>query len=230
MNVFTSDMLRELANTLRSDEVTRANVVVLGGTGTCWSAGLDVGEHLKPAAESMLKAFRETLEALWSVPVPTIGRVHGACLGGGLELLSLCDLALASQSASFGQPEIKLGVFPPLAAAHFPCWIGDRQTAELLYLGETIGAEHAQQVGLVNRVVPDDALDKEVEGLAATLAGRRRQALVYLKKALRRSLSAPWTRLKRAERIYLEDLMSGEDAEEGLKAFLEKRRPVWKEI
>ncbi|MFA5861009.1 MAG: enoyl-CoA hydratase/isomerase family protein [Candidatus Thermoplasmatota archaeon] len=229
VNVLDSATLEQLARALRSREVTSAHVVVLRGRGKAWSAGLSVEEHLKQSVGPMLKQFRGVLEALWDVPVPTLAQVHGACLGGGLEMLAMCDVAVASATATLGQPEVRLGVFAPLGAAFFPRVLGDKRAAELLYLGESMTAEAARSVGLVNRVVPDAELEKTVEAMAASLAGTRRASLVCMKQAIRASAASPWAALDVAERIYLDTLMAGPGAEEGLRAFLEKRKPEWKE-
>lgn len=230
VNVFDSTTLMQLTATLRSPEVTEARAVVLRGRGRCWSAGNSVEEHLHHRIEDMLKAFRETLRALWNVPVPTIGQVHGACLGGGLELLSMCDLAYAGSSATLGQPEIQLGVFPPAAAAVLPSIMGPQRAAEVVFLGATMTAAQAEQLGLLNRQVPDIDLQSTVDGVTTRLASYRRDALVQLKKALRAAGPDPWPGITAAERIYLDNLTKGPDAEEGLRAFLQKRKPQWAEV
>lgn len=227
LNVFTARMLRDLSRALRSVDVLTASVVVLRGRGKGWSAGLDVAEHLNPTLPEMLNSFRDALRALWEVPVPTVAQVHGACLGGGLEFLSVCDMAVAETEARFGQPEILLGVFAPLGAAHYPATYGGKPSSELLYLGEPMSATRAHDIGLVNRLCPADALEDEVSKLADTLASYRREALVALKRALRASGHSPWEALETAETIYLHELMAKPDAEEGLRAFIEKRPAQW---
>ena len=141
----------------------------------------------------------------------------------------VCDLALASQSASFGQPEIRLGVFPPLGAAMYPAWIGGKRAAELLFSGAPVDAARAEGIGLINRAVPDAELPASVALMAATIASYRPEALRVLKRTVRRAAGDPWRRLDLAERSYLAELMASDEAEEGLHAFLEKRAPVWKE-
>lgn len=227
LNIFTGRLLRELERSLRGPDVLSANVVVLRGRGRGWSAGFDIGEHLAPALPSMLASFEGALRALWDVPVPTVAEIHGSCLGGGLELAMACDLAYAADNSTFGQPEIRLGVFPPFAAAWYGEAVGPRRAAELAFLGETFDARHAVSLGLVNAVRPDAELAGTVDKVAQYLQATRREGLVHLKRALRSSAPEPWPALSRADRIYQEDLMAGADAEEGLKAFLEKRTPRW---
>lgn len=227
LNIFDVPMLEALSRALRQEEVTEAHVVVLRGEGRCWSAGLAVEDHLRPRLPTMLDAFRETLRTLWDLPVPTIAQVHGSCLGGGLELLMACDLAYAAQSATFGQPEIRLGVFAPFGAAHYGRLIGPRHAAELLYLGTPFDAERAEVAGIINRSVPDEELAASVALSAQTFCGHRRTALRALKRVLRGSAPEPWSALEGAERAYQDELMASERAEEGLHAFLEKRTPIW---
>ncbi len=228
-NVFDVALLEALTQALRGPEVAGAHVVVLRGAGRSWSGGLSVEDHLEPRVGSMFDAFHDALTALWSVPVPTLAQVHGRCLGGGLELVMACDLAIASEDATFGQPEIRLGVFPPFGAAAYPQLLGHRSAAELLYLGAPIDAPRAAAAGIVHRVVPPEELDASVVLTAQTLCGYRLEALRLLKRVVRHTEVDPWSRLRYAERTYLNELMAGPDAEEGLRAFLEKRTPVWKE-
>ncbi len=227
-NVFDLALLRELTRALERPEVTGAHVVVLRGGGKSWSGGLSVEDHLKPRVAAMFEAFHETLVALWNLPPPTIGQVHGRCLGGGLELLMACDLAIASEGATFGQPEVRLGVFAPFGAALYPHLLGPRPTAELLYLGTPFDAPRAASAGIVNRVVPEEELDASVALTAQTLCSHRAETLRLMKRVLRKNVTDPWSRMAVAERAYLDELMALEDAEEGLRAFLEKRTPDWK--
>ncbi|MCI4340204.1 MAG: enoyl-CoA hydratase/isomerase family protein [Thermoplasmata archaeon] len=229
LNIFDIPMLSALTRSLRREEVVQANVVVLRGRGKCWSAGLAVEDHLKARLPAMFEAFRETLQTLWSLPAPTIAQVHGSCLGGGLELLMACDLAVASDRATFGQPEIRLGVFAPFGAAHYAKLMGPRHAAELLYLGTPIDAARAVAAGIINRAVPEEELAASVALAAQTFCGHRRETLRTLKRVLRASSSPPWSALEGAERTYREELMASESAEEGLRAFLEKRTPIWKD-
>ncbi|MFZ0698772.1 MAG: enoyl-CoA hydratase/isomerase family protein [Thermoplasmata archaeon] len=228
-NVFDLGLLEEFTRALKREEVTSAHVAVLRGGGKSWSGGLSVEDHLKPRVSEMLEAFRKALMTLWNLPVPTIAQVHGRCLGGGMELLMACDLAIASEGATFGQPEIRLGVFAPFGAATYAHLLGARPAAELLYLGTPFDADRAVSAGIVNRVVPEEDLDASVALTAQTLCSHRRETLRLLKRALRRSEVDPWSRLAYAEHVYLDELMMHEQSEEGLRAFLEKRTPIWKE-
>jgi cyclohexa-1,5-dienecarbonyl-CoA hydratase len=228
-NVFDIALLEELTRVLHREEVTGAHVVVLRGGGKSWSGGLSVEDHLKPRVNAMFDAFHKTLMTLWNLPGPTIAQVHGRCLGGGLELLMACDLAIASEGATFGQPEIRLGVFAPFGAATYSHLLGSRPAAELLFLGTPYDARRAASAGIINRVVPEEELDASVALTAQTLCSHRLEALRLLKRVLRRADVDPWSPLAYAERTYLYELMALGDSEEGLRAFLEKRAPVWKD-
>jgi cyclohexa-1,5-dienecarbonyl-CoA hydratase len=227
-NVFDIGLLEEFTRVLQREEVTGAHVVVLRGQGKSWSGGLSVEDHLKPRVSAMFEAFHRALTTLWNLPTPTIAQVHGRCLGGGMELLMACDLAIASEGATFGQPEIRLGVYAPFGAATYSHLLGARHAAELLFLGTPFDAHRAASAGIVNRVVPEEELDASVALTAQTLCSHRLETLRLLKRVLRRTEVDPWSRLEYAERAYLDELMVPVEAEEGLRAFLEKRTPVWK--
>jgi cyclohexa-1,5-dienecarbonyl-CoA hydratase len=228
LNVFTADLLTQFGEACRRPEVRAARVVLLRGSGRCWSAGFSVEEHLRPQMARMLAAFREALEALWDLPGVTLAQVHGPCLGGGMELLMGCDLSIASTGATFGQPEIRLGVFAPFGAAFYPEVLGSRRAAEILFTGAVLDASRAEALGIIGRTVPEPELPAAAALTAATVSSYRPEALRLLKRTIRESLPNPWARLDKAEQTYLDELMAPDDAEEGLKAFLQKRAPVWR--
>jgi cyclohexa-1,5-dienecarbonyl-CoA hydratase len=177
----------------------------------------------------MLHAFHAVCRALLDFPHPTIARVHAAALGGGCEVVLCCDLAVAGASAKLGLPEITLGVFPPLAAVLLPRLAGRRAAVEAVLCGEVLPAESALRLGLLSEVVPDDRLDERIAARAARLTGLSGAALRLARRALRRGAEGPLEgALKDVEDIYLKELMRTEDANEGLKAFLEKRQPSWR--
>ncbi len=227
LHIFDIALLSALAGALRSESVRTAHCVVLKGARRRWSAGFAVEDHLADRVRPMFDAFRGVRAAIRDVPVPTLAAVEGPCLGGGLELLSACDLAVAAESATFGQPEVRLGVFPPLAAATYPGTLGPKRAAEVLYLGETLDARRALEYGLVGRIVPDARLDDEVLEMARQLGRFRRETLLLLKEVLAGPVGAAESRIDAAEHAYLDRLMALPAAEEGLRAFLEKRPPAW---
>jgi cyclohexa-1,5-dienecarbonyl-CoA hydratase len=158
-----------------------------------------------------------------------VAAVQGPALGGGSELAAFCDLVIASERATFGQPEIKVGVFPPIAALHYPTRIGLARTLQLLLTGETLSAPAAERIGLVDRVVPAPELWQAVSAAVASLADKSAAILRLTKQAVRRAHGDRFDRsLSELEELYLRRLMQTEDAEEGLRAFIEKRPPLWK--
>jgi cyclohexa-1,5-dienecarbonyl-CoA hydratase len=155
--------------------------------------------------------------------------VDGAALGGGCELVAGCDIVIASDRSRFGQPEIKLGVFPPVACVLLPLVIGEKRARELILTGDLIDAAEAARLGLVNHVVPGDRLEQKTQETLAKLRECSGVALEATRRALDlgrgRSLDSM---LAEVEAMYLNELMKTEDANEGIKAFMEKRKPVWR--
>jgi cyclohexa-1,5-dienecarbonyl-CoA hydratase len=155
--------------------------------------------------------------------------VDGAALGGGCELVAACDIVLASERARFGQPEIKLGVFPPVAALLLPQIIGDKRARELILTGDLIDAAEAARLGLVNHVVSSNNLEQKTLETLSKLRELSATALEMAKRAVvlgqGRSLDSS---LREVENMYLHELMKTYDAKEGIKAFIEKRKPAWR--
>lgn len=229
LNILTLAMIRQLAEGLDTvAQRTRLKAMVLAATGKAFCAGVDVADHTPERTEPMIREFCALFTRLRTLPVPTIAVVQGAALGGGTELAVACDMVLAATSARFGQPEIKLGVFPPIAAALFPQLIGYQQAARLLFSGETIAAREAAQLGLVTYVATDDELEKTLERLLTQFRGMSAAALRMTKRALLYGADLGVTRaLPRIADLYLQDLMATADAHEGVLSFIEKRQPVW---
>jgi cyclohexa-1,5-dienecarbonyl-CoA hydratase len=149
-------------------------------------------------------------------------------LGGGAELATFCDFVIASESATYGQPEIKLGCYPPLALVTYPALAGPRAALDLILTGRTISAREAQQIGLVSRVVGNDQLDAEVEKLLGEMHRLSPAVLRLTRRALWQRNGFDFERgLHEMEELYLKELMRMEDPHEGIRAFLEKRQPVW---
>jgi cyclohexa-1,5-dienecarbonyl-CoA hydratase len=155
--------------------------------------------------------------------------LKGLTLGGGCEIAIFCDLIFAADNLKIGQPEIKLSVFPPVALLMLPRLIGLKKASELLLTGKIIGAQEAEQIGLINKVVPLASFDSELESFIQPFAELSLVGLKYSKRGINLGLETNFLEgLKRLEKIYLEELMTSEDAHEGLKAFMEKRKPLWK--
>jgi cyclohexa-1,5-dienecarbonyl-CoA hydratase len=177
----------------------------------------------------MLCAFHAVFRRLAVADCLTIAAVHGYCLGGGMELATSCDFVLAAESAQFGQPEIKLGCFPPVAMVTLPRRIGLQAAAHLILTGEQISATEAHRLGLATRVVPNQELHTAVESLLGELRTLSPTVLHLTRKTLAWLHSADFLKqLEEVERVYLSELMQTHDAQEGIRAFLEKREPIWK--
>ena len=225
LNILTRAVLGGLRDTFTSLAANRdLRVLVLSAKGKHFSAGADVGEHLPPDFREMISEFLDTVAAIEAFPLPVIAAVKGRCLGGGFELIQVADIVIAGDGASFGQPEILLGVFPPAACVILPerCAHGD--AAEILFTGDPVSAADAHRIGLVQRVVPDDRIEQEALALAERIARHSAAALRLTKRALKRTRH---TEFDAIGSLYVDELMATQDALEGLEAFHEKRTPVW---
>jgi len=229
LNILTRGVmaeLREILEGLAREQELR--VVLLSAAGKHFSAGASVEEHLPGEVESMIPEFMATVAALRDFPAPVVVAVHGRCLGGALELALSGDVVLAGEGALLGVPEIALGVFPPAACVQFPRIVGPQAAAELILAGTPLSAEQAERAGLVRRVVPDDRLAAEAGELAAGMARHSAAALRVAKRALRAGEDRPRGEAEaEVVRLYLDELMRTSDATEGLRSFVEKRKPEW---
>lgn len=228
LNILTRDVLRELHRELeRLEGASDVRVLVLAAAGKHFSAGADVGEHLPPDYQDMIPEFMTTVGALDAFPQPVIAAVQGKCLGGAFELVQAADVVLAGEGAAFGQPEIMLGVIAPAACVLLPERVGRATAAELLLTGDPVDAERAARLGIVLHVVPDAALESSAMDLAGRMARHSRVALALTKRVMRTSAKSRTGPMAEATAIYVDELMQTEDAQEGLRAFVEKRQPVW---
>jgi cyclohexa-1,5-dienecarbonyl-CoA hydratase len=229
LNVLTLTTLEILWRTLGTlADDPSVSVLLLTGEGRAFSAGVDVSDHSDDKVDAMLESLHGVFQALLDFPGPVVGAVNGAALGGGCELLMACDVVLSKASAKIGQPEIRLGVFPPLAAAVLPRLVGRQRALDLILSGRTLRAPEAADMGLVTRVIPDDDFEVEVEAYVGGLASLSPPVLRVAKRAVLDGLERPAAKaLRHAESLYRRDLMRLDDAQEGLTAFIEKREPVW---
>ncbi len=229
LNILTRAVLAEVRDQLAglADDPS-LRVLMFTAEGRHFSAGADVSEHLPPDDDELIPEFLATVAALDAFPLPTVAAVRGRCLGAGFELVQAADLVVAGESASFGQPEIRLGVVPPAACVLLPHLTTRGVAAEIAFTGDALDAREAERAGLVRRVVPDAELEAGALDLAGRIARHSGAALRIAKRALR-SGDAPVraAALATAGSLYLDELMSTADAMEGLTAFLEKRPPSW---
>ena len=230
VNVLTAAMLEELDGCLcEAGEDRGAKVIVLEGAGKAFCAGVDVADHTETRVQATLEVFHRVARRLLAMPQPVIAAVHGAALGGGMELALACDVVLARDDAKFGQPEIQLGVFPPVAAALLPRLVGRQRAMDLILTGRTVPAAEAAQLGLVSQVLPADGFAAAVDGRAAQLASLSGAALKLAKRAMIAGFDTTADlAIARAESLYLTELVAEPDAHEGIAAFLEKRQPRWR--
>jgi cyclohexa-1,5-dienecarbonyl-CoA hydratase len=192
--------------------------------------GVDVADHTPDKVDEMIEVFHGMFRHLAGMDVTTVALVNGRSLGGGCELMAFCDIVVASEKARIGQPEIAVGVYPPVAAAWFPKIIGLQKTYELLLTGKIISAKEAQAIGLVTAVLPAENFKAEAEKYLADYLNKSRPVAMWTKRAIKAGLSLDFLQaLKASEIIYLQGCMATDDAKEGIAAFMEKRKPTWKD-
>lgn len=230
LNVLNIEMMREINLALRGlKDDTKLKVLIFRAEGKAFSAGVDVADHTGKKAEEMIHVFHKIFFKLTKIKAPTIALVNGAALGGGCELAIFCDIVLASDEAKFGQPEIKVGVLAPIAAVTFPWYTNFKKSMELLLTGDTISANEAKEIGLVNAVYPTEKFEEEVKAFIEKLKSNSSVVLQLTKQAVDEAYGEDYhTGVAKVENLYLNKLMNTHDANEGLKAFLEKRKPEWK--
>lgn len=229
LNVIDLTMMAELSRSLSEIEA-RSDVlaILIGGTGKAFSAGVDVAAHTPDKVREMLSSFHGVIRALLATPKVAIVAVHGHCLGGAAELAMVCDMVFTTETAQWAFPEIKLGCYPPVACTALAALVGQKRAAELILTGRVIDGKEAAKIGLATRAVPEDGLAAAVEECTAHLLKLSPAALAIAKKA-----SYAWDAihfdkgLARAEKIYFDELMKTADAQEGIRAFMEKREPRW---
>lgn len=229
LNILTRDVLagvRRKLDRLAGEPSLRA--LLLSAEGKHFSAGADVGEHLPPDYRELIPEFIQTVADLISFPLPVVAAVQGRCLGGGFELAMGADIIVAAEGASFGQPEILLGVLPPAACAILPRLCSPGLAAELVLGGDPLSAHEAQREGLVRRVVPESELEETAMDIARKMTRHSAATLRIGKRMLAGDPGAVREALDRAGSLYIDELMETHDAREGLHAFMEKRRPEWK--
>jgi cyclohexa-1,5-dienecarbonyl-CoA hydratase len=229
-NVLSVEMMQELATAIESLEYQKdVKLVTLFGAGKYFSAGFELGDHLGDRAYLMLESFRRIFEAIAKVDKPTLAVVAGPALGAGSILAAACDMALAGQSAKLGHPEIRGGVFNTVAAALLPRLVGRKRAFEILMMGTSIAAADAERLGLITRAVPDDRLEAEVAAVVQRFQEASAPVVQLTRRAITGGLDLPYEdAVRHAEDVYLNQLLSTQDVEEGLRAVAEKRRPTWK--
>lgn len=231
-NVLEAAMLREILQELKALENDNdLKLLVFEGEGKHFSFGASVPEHTKENAAMMLKAFHGVFYELVRLAVPTMAIVRGQCLGGGMELALFCNFIVADKTAMFGQPEIVLGVLPPPASVMLPPKVGQSYADDLVLTGRSINGEEAYRIGLAN-LLADEGQDAWETGriwAEKHILPKSASSLRIANKAVRLGFFRRIMEdLPRMEALYLKELMESHDANEGIGAFLEKRKPEWK--
>jgi cyclohexa-1,5-dienecarbonyl-CoA hydratase len=231
-NIVTGALMEELlAEIVRHGEPGCAGVkaVVIAGQGDHFSYGASVAEHRVEQIRYVLPRFHRLIQALLECPVPTIARVRGRCLGGGFELAMACSIVFADAEAEFALPEIKLGVIPPVASVLLPFIASQSAASEIVLSGETFSAADMNWFGVVGRVAEGDLGEAVDEFVEKNFLAKSASSLRFAGRAVMGPLAAHYrAHIPAAERMYLEELMASADANEGIEAFLEKRKPTWR--
>ena len=229
LNVIDLSLARSL-KTILSDIDSRPDlsIIVFEGDSRAFSAGVDIKAHLPEQIHDMLTSFHAVIRAIVASRKITIAAVQGTCLGGGAELAAVCDMVYTARDATWGFPEIKLGCYPPVATVALPALVGQKRAVELILTGRQISGDEAVAIGLATRSARAEELDALVQQTLEELQQLSPAALAHAKKAVYAWDAIHFDKgLARAEKIYLEELVSTEDAREGIMAFLEKRPPKW---
>ncbi|HEY7679233.1 MAG TPA: enoyl-CoA hydratase/isomerase family protein [Terriglobia bacterium] len=232
-NVLTKDMMEEIAKAiegLHEQRGIRALVIQASRECTAFSAGVAVEDSRPDRAFQTLEAFQRVFNSMLEISKPVVTVVNGPAIGGGCELAALGDMIVATPKGRFAQPEIRLGVYPPLAAVILPYAIGHKRSLEMILTGEPLSAAEAARLGLVSRLVPEDKLEEEVEKVLSRITAQSAPVLEMAKKVLYDTIGLPLgDALRKSADIYLNQLMDLSDAQEGLRAAVEQRKPVWKD-
>ena len=230
VNILNIEMMNEINDTLKDWIDNRdLKVVLFNANGKCFSAGVDVAEHMGDLVREMIESFHGMFRLMDKLGAVTVSSVYGSCLGGGCELAVFCDLVITDDTAKFGQPEIQVGVLPPIAVQIMPRIIGRKAAMDLILSGRIVSAQEAMGMGLINKVVTKGDLPKETQEFVKPYLSLSAEVLRVTKKTIKAGLIDDLEpSLKIIEDIYLNELMRTADAQEGLKAFLEKRSPEWK--
>lgn len=230
LNLLNEAMLREIADAIaaaggRED----IKLIVLDSAQKVFCGGIDVGEYTSQRVFQMLDAFHSAFSSILETAKPVVSVINGPAIGGGAELAAFGDLVIATPKARFAQPEITIGIFPPLASTILPFLVGPKVALELVLLGEPVSAERALELGLVNRLVPEAQLQQTVDQLVARLTSHSGPVLTMAKKAILGAMGLSLQDgLRSSMNIFLNELYRLEDSQEGLRALVERRKPNWK--
>ena len=229
-NLLNEVMLREISDAITSaGERDDVKLLVLDSACKVFCGGIDIGEYTSQRVFQMLDAFHAAFSGMLDVGKPVVCVINGPAIGGGAELAAFGDLVIASPKARFAQPEITIGVFPPLASTILPFLVGPKTALELVLTGEAVTAERALELGLINRLVPEAQLEQTVNDLVSRITAHSGPVLTMAKKAILGGMGLSLRDgMKNSMNIFLNELYRLEDSQEGLRALVEKRKPNWK--
>lgn len=231
-NALSTRVLEALSENLRSIAAnSQIHVVILRATGSVFSAGHDLRELVGKPREDYVALFSlctQVMESIRTMPQPVIAQVQGLATAAGCQLAATCDLVVASQDAAFATPGVKIGLFCTTPAVALVRAVTHKKAMEMLLTGNVVSAAEAERIGLVNRVVPSERLADETMSLAKEIAASSSSTIAIGKTAFYEQLALGYPQAyELAEKTMVENTLT-EDAQEGIKAFLEKRKPIWK--
>jgi cyclohexa-1,5-dienecarbonyl-CoA hydratase len=230
LNILDERMLQEIGAGIESlrdkDDI---KLIILDSSQKVFSNGIDLREYTPQRVFQMIDAFHQVFTHIVDLGRPVLVVVNGAAIGGGAELVAFGDLVVATPKAYFAQPEITIGVFPPLATTMLPILIGPKVALELVLMGNKLTAERARDLGLVNWLVSEDQLESTVQKLASQITTHSGAVLNMAKRAILEGIGRTLSDgMKHSMNIFLNELYRLEDSQEGLRAQIEKRKPQWK--
>ena len=230
-NILNIEMLEQINSTLLEfRDHPELKVLLIRGQGDWFCGGVDVADRTRDKVTRMLQVFHRTFETMRLLDVIAIAAVHGNAAGGGFELAMGCNIILAAQSARFSLPQIDMGSFPPMASVVLPRVIPRRKAMDWIITGDEMSADELERYGLVCRVFPDDAFEAGLAEYVAKVVGKSGPVLQLAKRAQLESYYATYEEaLFKVENLYLRDLLSLADSQEGIQAFLEGRPPKWQD-
>ncbi|MCK5313324.1 MAG: enoyl-CoA hydratase/isomerase family protein [Desulfobacteraceae bacterium] len=229
-NVLNIEMMKEL--NLELEQIAAEDdlkCVVITGEGRSFCAGVEVSDHTPEKVDEMVLVFNRIFELINLIDIPVIAAVNGACLGGGLEVAIAADIVIASEKAILGQPEVKLGFFPPYAAIRLPELVGTAKAIEICTTGKSYSAADAETMGFVTKAVAVDQFEETVESYVKEISHASPLILKLNKRAVKRHIGTNFHQaVQLSSDYFLNTMMKTEDTLEGIKSFEEKRRPDWK--
>jgi cyclohexa-1,5-dienecarbonyl-CoA hydratase len=231
-NIIDNVMMKNIFAAFKQFKANKnLKLITFEGAGKNFSFGASVEEHTKFNCDEMLKSFHRIFYEIIEMSIPTLAKVSGQCLGGGMELALICNFIFADETAMFGQPEIMLGVYAPPASLLLPLKIGSARAEEILLTGNSINSERAYEIGLVNEIFDNkEVMDAQLDGwISKNICRKSASSLKFANRVSRSNFNdIILTKLPELEFMYVNELMVTEDANEGINSFIEKRKPVWK--